>query len=575
VFGPELTKRFGEALVAFAYNRLPAADAEGAAAPLRTTNFDIMALGGLSLAAATKPNWARGLSAGQATAAARIATAELNGFPDYMAKLATTHPGQVRAVLAARVIAQLASADPSAHGMLDRLEYADGALARAVVPDLVGYLDEHPEIGPVMLEKVVSVLLRAMPFDISSAGPMAARRLHEASDGVSSAYYLLLLFGLEGEAAVDAMREKMGSLAPGDQASLCCALLPRLVGGRFNRAVTSPAELSAARLEQLLILAFEGVRPSEDIERPSGKVYSPEPRDEAQDARNMIFDRLTKTPGEATHAALRRLEAIADFPIRPEWIRVHAERRAEADAELPAWAAEDVVRFERTFDHPPTTTADLQLLARRRLEGIQHDLIDGKFAQGDTLQMLPDENSVQRWIATQLEARQNEAYTVQRETHYAEEKEPDVTLTSRHSSVELPIEIKVVDGLSIRQLETALTTQLCGQYLRHAAARHGILLLALQRPRPEGWLLDGRPGLICFAEVVGRLRSQARLIREQSATGPQPVVEVLDVSTVVPLAEKRRATRLKAGTEGKRNIPSPPSRPRAAPQRRRELKGGK
>jgi hypothetical protein len=214
-----------------------------------------------------------------------------------------------------------------------------------------------------------------------------------------------------------------------------------------------------------------------------------------------------------------------------------------------------VVTFERTSDRPPTTTGDLQLVARRRIESIQHDLIHARFAQGDTLQLLPDENSVQRWIAAQLEARQSEAYTVQRETHYADEKEPDITLISRHSGVELPIEIKVADGLSIRELERALVTQLCGQYLRHASTRHGILLLAHQKARMEGWLLEDGKTLLSYEMLLDRLRELAREIREQSALGPQPIVASFDVSQVVAPGEKRRATRAKrarADSKGRR-----------------------
>jgi hypothetical protein len=296
------------------------------------------------------------------------------------------------------------------------------------------------------------------------------------------------------------------------------------------------------------------VRPSEDIKRPNGELYSPDVRDEAQDARHMIFDRLLKIPGEATHAALKRLEQIPDFPIRADRMRIHALRRAQADAELPPWAPEDVVTFEHTFDRAPTTTRDLQLLARRRIESIQHDLINGKFAQGDTLQLLPDENSVQRWIATHFEARQKEAYTVQRETHYADEKEPDVALISRHSGVELPIEIKVADGLSIKELEAALVTQLCGQYLRHASTRHGILLLVHQKARKEGWLLDDGKTLASYETVLERLRELARSIREQSAMGPQPIVETFDVSRVVAPGEKKRATRAERGRANKQMI---------------------
>ena len=548
IFGPELTRRFGEALIAFAYNRMPFTLSEDAIERRRVTNFDIMALGGLSLAAATIPNWVGTLSPHQAAQAAQLALIELNGFPDYLTALAAVYPEAVRAALLRGLTNQLAAADPNGHGVLDRLEYADHSLGQLIVSDLVRHLEGHPEINAVMLEKVATALLRAMPIAADGFYETIGRRVTETQDPDAAAYYILILFGLEGDSAVDALRAKMSALDPAGQATLCSTLLPRLVGSRFNRDVTSPTELSVARLEQLLIMAFEGVRPSEDVERPSGEVYSPDVRDHAQDARNMIFDRLIKIPGEATHAALKRLEQIPDFPIRPDWMRIHALRRAEGDAVLPPWAPEDVMTFERTLDHPPITTADLQLLARRRIEDIQHDLINGKFTQGDTLQLLPDENSVQRWIATQFEARQKEAYTVQRETHYADDKEPDITLISRHSGVELPIEIKVADGMSIKELEAALVTQLCGQYLRHAPTRHGILLLVHQQAREVGWLLEDGETFISYEAVLERLHNLARTIREQSAMGPQPLVETFDVSRVVSPGEKKRATRAKRGT---------------------------
>jgi hypothetical protein len=201
---------------------------------------------------------------------------------------------------------------------------------------------------------------------------------------------------------------------------------------------------------------------------------------------------------------------------------------------------DDVMIFERTFDRPPATTADLQLLARRRIEGIQHDLINGRFAQGDTLQGLADENAVQRWLATQLEARQLESYTVHRETHYAEEKEPDITLISRHSGVELPIEVKVVDELSVAELEAALRRQLCGQYLRHASTRHGVLLLVYQEARALGWDLTPGEPRVTFEAVLSHLQQLAKGIRETSATAPQPIVAAIDVSRVISLQKKRQ-----------------------------------
>lgn len=543
IFGPELTRRFGRALIDFAYARVPSSSLSASAEARSVTNFDVMALAGMSLAASTIPGWVDKIDTARADQAAQLAMIELNGFPDYLSSLAKAHPESVRKVLMSAVEGQLSRANPEAHGVLDRLEYADKALARLLAADLERYLEEQPAMPQAMLEKIVSVLVRAVPPVQPGLLELAQQRVREAGDPAEAAHYMLLLFGLEGDSAVDALSEKMASLDAEGQSVLCCTLLPRLFGDRIRRSIKPPVPLSVDRLVQLLIIAFEGVRPGEDIHRPSGKVYSPGQRDAAQGAREMIFDQILKTPGEAAHAALLRLATIPDFPIRPEWLRAHAFRHAEADAELAPWLPEDVLTFERSFGRPPTTTADLQLLARRRIEAIQHDLINGRFAQGDTLQGLVDENAVQRWLATQFEVRQAESYTVQRETHYADEKEPDITLVSRHSGVELPIEVKVVDDLAVAQLEAALETQLCGQYLRHSSTRHGVLLLVHQEARPKGWTLTAGNPPVPFGVVVGHLEKLATAIRERSSTGPQPIVVAIDVSRVVPLQKKRRDKR--------------------------------
>lgn len=549
IFGPELTAKFGAALIAFAYERARIDRTAPTTGDTRSeTTFDLMALGGMSLAAATIPNWAVGVSTEQAREAARLAAVELNGFPAFLLDLAKAQPKAVRGLLLSRALSQLAAAKPNAHGMLDRLEYADPALSALIADDLATYIADHPATSMHMLEKIVSVLIRALPADATALTHLSRDRAEAATDPVIAAYYLLLLFAAVGDDAVEALRAKMAQFDPADQTTLCSALLPRVVGGRFNRGAVVRQNFSVARLEEMLILAFEGIRMSEDIKHPDGEVHSLGARDEAEDARNAIFTRITSTPGEATQGVLRRLMTIPNFPIAPDWLETQAVRRAENDAALEPWYPGDVIVMERTMDHAPVTTADLQLLARRRLEDLAHDLVHHKFQQGDTLQAMADEDAVQRWLATQFEARQKEAYTVQRETEVPDSKAPDIMLTSRNSGVDLPIEIKIVDGMAVAEIEAALETQLCGQYLRHRSARHGILLLVHQKRR-RGWkVVEGKP-LVPFAAVMTHLEAKAQAIREASAIGPQPIIVALDVSAIVPLKERRATARARTAAK--------------------------
>ena len=557
ILGAELTKKFADALIAFAYERARTdRTAPKAGEQKSETTFDLMALGGMSLAAAKTPDWASGLPMERAREAARLAALELNGFPKYLTELATAQPDIVRQMILRQALAQLAAANPEAHGMLDRLEYAEPSLSLLITDDLVANLTNSPGITAPMLEKVVSVLIRAMPRDVTALEGLARERAATAADPVIVAYYLILLFAAVGDRAIDALRAKMAVVGPADQTVICSALFPRIVGGRFNRGAVVRQEFSVAALKEMLILAFEGIRMSEDIKHPDGQAYSIGERDEAEEARNAIFHRIVATSGEATQAVLRELMAIPDFPIEAKWIAIHAMRHAERDAELAAWSPEDVISMEKEHERAPVTTADLQLLAVRRLEALRHDLFHHKFAQGDTLQAMADEDAVQRWTATQLEARQACSYTVQRETELTESKAPDILLTSRHSGVELPIEIKVVDKMTVAEIEAALETQLCGQYLRHREARHGILLLVLQKLR-QGWKIGTGGPLVSLTAVVAHLEGKAQAIRERSVSGPQPVVVAIDVSSIVPLEEKRAAARAKTKSKNNADLAHP------------------
>ena len=123
----------------------------------------------------------------------------------------------------------------------------------------------------------------------------------------------------------------------------------------------------------------------------------------------------------------------------------------------------------------PTTPPDLQEVAARRLSDIQHAMLHGDFAQGRTVKNLPNETEVQKWAATELRNRQGRAYSVEREPHVVDEKEPDIRLRAKASDVSLPIEVKVPESWSLAELEEALRDQLAGRYLRAQDGKHGIL----------------------------------------------------------------------------------------------------
>jgi flagellar biosynthesis GTPase FlhF len=161
------------------------------------------------------------------------------------------------------------------------------------------------------------------------------------------------------------------------------------------------------------------------------------------------------------------------------------------------------------------------------------------------LARLGNEKGVQKWTAYHLRLTQGRSYSVEREVHVADEKEPDVRFRAKATDASVPLEVKVAETWTLPQLEAALTTQLCDQYLRAREGRHGILLLVHQKPRPRGWTLKRKR--LTFDAVVARLRTMVAKIAGSASDAPQPEVAALDVSSFPQKkAAKKKAAKKKA-----------------------------
>ena len=198
-------------------------------------------------------------------------------------------------------------------------------------------------------------------------------------------------------------------------------------------------------------------------------------------------------------------------------------------------------------------------MAMLRIADVQHDLLHSDFAQGATVKALPNERAVQNWVADRLRLKQGRSYSIEREPHVVDEKEPDLRLRAKVSDASLAIEIKVAESWTIEQLEAALVVQLCGRYLRARDGRYGILLLVHQRPHQ--WRDPVSQEFMTFAEVAERLRMLAANISGGSSDAPQPEVSVIDVSDVEEKA-RRRSPSKRASQKGHGSQKISPGAPR-------------
>ena len=505
------------------------------------SSLDAMGMAGVALDAATRPNWANTLDANLARRAAVYATLEIGAFGKWVASLSARWPQQVRDVVLREIQFELDNpATSTAFGVLGDLARADDATVRLLANPLLAELDRRANLPVAFLQPLLAAITRGGDTqDQQQLHAVALDRFASATDPQVASPYLGACFDVDAKSATDALLHKLDALDASEQTKLVQHVLPQIFGDRFSDRL--PPELAFGDLERLVLIAYKTIRVEEDNYRPSGEAYSPDDRDRAEGARSAAFNRFASMPGRATFNALPRLSKQKGFPIPAHRLRELARQRAEQDSETAPWPPGEAVAFETTFQLVPQTPLDLQRLLFDRFDDWQHQLLNRDFAQGGTLASLAHESDVQNWVADRLRSEQGRSYSIEREPHVVDEKEPDIRARSPATDASVPIEIKVAETWTLKELEAALTKQLCGRYLRAREGKHGILLLVHQKPRPRGWP-NARTGRnLTFEQVIAHLRAMAERISGKSPDDPQPVAAAIDVSSrsVAPKSKRR------------------------------------
>jgi hypothetical protein len=546
VLGPDVTREATAALTKFWRTHKPTLTSSRPANKRNLgSTLDSMGIAGVSLDAKADPGWAHELTSEEAKISAQLGTLELNGFPHWLSQLIEVWPEEVSDVFVHEAMDHLA-VTPDQHGFLDKVAYSDAQVAALVAPKLLKYVADHPELGGEALKKMFNVIGRSMP-KITVRPEITEIALSRFSSGTSAedaALYLGFAMRTNPEASVVALTSKLDALDPNDQKIVAEYVLPAVVGDRWLRAGMNPKLLPFPVLERLVRIAFRTVSREDDIKHEG--VYSPGPRDHAEDARSSLFKQLCETPGRETLEALKRIGNDPDIQFPPERLRELAYDRSSADAEHAPWPASEAYELEKAFDSTPRTPRDLQRVAQSRISEIEHDLHHHRFSQGKTVKRHPKEEDVQKWLAWELEGTGGRAYSLEREPHVVEEKEPDIRLQSKVTDASLPLEIKVAESWSLKQLEEALTVQLAGRYLRQRDHRHGVLVLVHKQARVEGWE-DENGVMLSFPQVVERLRGLAYRLGARGEDAARAEVAVIDVSDIViPVPPKRWANASKS-----------------------------
>jgi hypothetical protein len=514
-FGEEVARAFRDYCVGYWRLYQPSLRSEIGRDSNSTPWAVVVGLSGLAMEAAADAGWTTKLKPGEVARAVRYALWELNDVPTWLTPLASARPEAVMPVLLGEIVWELTRQKPDdrSNYVLSRLRWSAKTLGQMLRPQIVGLLGHHDVANARALEEALTLVLgnpAPLPNEFIA---MAAKRADDSASDELKALWLAALLCLDARFALPRLESWAADTPDTKLAEHRISLVLNHVWGERLHGLNPQHQTfrDANLLLRLIKLSHTHVRLEDDV-RHRG-VYSPGERDRAQDARNHLLRILCELPGRATYEALLELSEFHPQQYPKDRMLVLAERRAEADAEQPAWDAATVAEFATDADYTPRTPFDLFRLALWRLDDLKLGLEEGDESEASVLQRVPSEVELRRVFANRLKHTAAGKYATGSEEELADASRTDVRLHHPAVDTRIPIELKIADkdGWSANALRERLENQLIGQYLRES--RYGIFLLVRRGNESLGdkgtWRIPGRAKPVGFDELVAWLETEA------------------------------------------------------------------
>ena len=496
-FGENVARAYRDAAIAHWRNFTPGLRSEGHDTNSIPYSLNF-AMAGLEIEARETDGFPTSLTEQEVRHALRYPVWELNGFPRWLEQIHRAYPELVLEAVFTELSWELASTKAKPlHYILHDLVYYAPWMHDDLAPLVLAWMKQNEIPNYDALGHCINILQSA-DADVEAVVELARSRISSNVATYQLATWHALWIDLDAERAIPAAEKWLANLSTKEGAFAAQLLVTRLMGTRRSSgAGTGDGRRdfrNAKDLKALCLLIHRHVRVEDDIMRAGKGVYSPELRDDAQDARNSLFDMLCGIRGKATYVALRELER--DHPhakYRPR-MKELAYKRAVEDADLEPWSAKQVRDYDQHQAMTPSTHRQLFDLTVDRLNDLKAWVEHGNDSPYKTWRRVPEEIEMRNLVAGWLNERSSGRYTCAQENEFPNRQQPDILMQSPLVDSPVPIELKLLDkDWSGRKLCERLCNQLAGDYLREESAGCGVFLLVWQgRSAKRSWKVNGR-----------------------------------------------------------------------------------
>ena len=511
-FGEDIAKFYRDSMVLFWRQYMPILHSEGA--PINATPWAVIfGLTGLEIEAHETDGWPMYLDESEVERACRYASFELNGFPVWFQGLFEIYPEIVGKFLLKEIKFELSIENPESDTsyIISDFYWHEQWAWNWLAQHIYDILKNADPKNLSNFEKLLKIL-QGSNYSGELIAELACDKCKSLDDLRHLARWYAIWTCVDPEKAIPCFTLQIEKIAnPKEQTLFAMIFVTHLFIGRVaerrgEKQNKRDKFKNPANLKTLYFLMHEYIRREEDINRFAEAVcYTPELRDEAQEAREALLNALKAISGKETYMALVEIaQKHHDKSDRP-WIMLDAKTLAEQDGDLEPWTPMQIREFYNDQERSPSNHKELAELAILRLLDLKDDLEEGDSSIASILNPIQKETEIRKYIGHVLREKAHGRYSIPQEEEYADAKRADLRFHGFGFDAPVPVEIKLADKWTGPDLFERLENQLCGDYLRDNRSGRGIYLL-VYRGQSQHWQVPGKDERLNFDELVAALQ---------------------------------------------------------------------
>ncbi|WP_224991979.1 NACHT domain-containing protein [Acinetobacter pittii] len=469
----------------------------------------IFGLSGLEIEYSEDPNFFSKLSIDEIQNALRYISWEINGFPSWFEKSHQFFPDKVVNAVTQEIIWELESSDPTVNQpynhILHDLLYHAPWLHIDISYRIFKWLRENSKLlHKDTCRYALQILLNSniTKEDFSS---LAQQKIEESNLLEQKAWWYALYVDSNPSEGLTSFTIWLESLSQENASQASQVFICHLIGKRdsINGKSGNSQFKEVKYLKELYSLMHKYIKIEEDINRTGSGIYSPEIRDDAQEARDLLFTYLKEVPCSESYYAIKDLCKETTDHNRQKWLLKTASNIALSCGDLEPWNSEQFLQFETSGNIEPKTHKELFDLALLRTVELKDWLENGDDSPWLTWQRVKEETEMRNLIASELRKTAQNKYSVSQENELANSQRTDIRLENPRINSPVPIELKILDkNWTGPDLCERLRNQLVGDYLREATSGCGIFLLVAQNTNKKWFINESRVGLNELEETL-------------------------------------------------------------------------